>query len=248
MEEFSMVSKRVFLFATMVALVTATAFAAPTLEVGTLQMVVDGSGNALGLADLNNNPALITAVQTSTVGVNGPWTAAPDNTAAIGRYLAQGYNFGDWLGTVGITSGNAQANAGVIGLGFASGADYTSYLTDFYGVVPAPTATVIKYTYVGDSNLDGVVDINDMLSFLGNYDPSGTVPGSYFQGDTNFDSIIDITDMLNLLGNYPTEDPVLSGGSMKSIQSSQSVVPEPATITMLLVAGIIALVAKKRFI
>ena len=231
--------KRVIFTAAISCCFVTFAFATPSVDVGILQMQVDGAGNPLGYANLTNNPAIISQVQTSTTGA-APWTTVPNSTATVAQYMTDAFNGGSWNGTTGIGSSVAANNAGFIGLGYNSGAEYTANFATFYGVAPAATDSVIKCTYVGDFNLDGVVDGNDLGNFLSWYDPHNPTPGvDYSDGDTNFDGVIDGTDLGNLLSDYPITSPVLSGSGIKAV-------PEPGTISLLIIAGGMALFTLKR--
>jgi hypothetical protein len=231
--------KRVIFTAAISCCFVTFAFAAPSVDVGILQMQVNGAGAPLGYANLTNNPAIISQVQTSTTGA-APWTTVPNGTATIAQYMNAAYNNGSWTGTTGIGSSVAANNAGFIGLGYNSGAEYTANYSTFYGIAPAATDTLIKCTYVGDFNLDGVVDINDLLNFLNYFDPNNPTPGvDYSDGDTDFNGVIDTTDLLNFLNNYPITSPVLSGSGIKAV-------PEPGTISLLVIAAGMALFTLKR--
>jgi Dockerin type I domain len=53
--------------------------------------------------------------------------------------------------------------------------------------------------FAGDANLDGTVNITDLLVLLNNYNQTGK---DWEQGDFNFDGTVNITDLLLLLNNY----------------------------------------------
>jgi hypothetical protein len=60
----------------------------------------------------------------------------------------------------------------------------------------------VKYTYLGDTNLDGVVDSNDLSNFFGGY--YGGLTG-WLNGDFNYDGVVNSADyslMLAGLGFY----------------------------------------------
>ncbi len=83
-------------------------------------------------------------------------------------------------------------------------------------VVPDPTPILVKYTQIGDANLDGAVDEADLAIVAQHYDPAGdsTVNGStdWSNGDFNYDGVVDDNDV-KLLGKYysPTLSPTLDG-------------------------------------
>jgi hypothetical protein len=101
---------------------------------------------------------------------------------------------GDWLGD-GIGSSSV-TEPGVTGLAIAEARDAFSLApTDtavFAGETVDATAVLIKYTYVGDVNLDGQIDAAD----YGIIDNFVQFPGAngYWNGDVNYDNVIDAAD------------------------------------------------------
>jgi hypothetical protein len=102
--------------------------------------------------------------------------------------------------------------------------------TTFDGMSLASGDILIKYTYLGDLNLDGVVNTAD-LAMMGKVPTTGTDAGviSWFDGDLNYDGKINQDDYaLFMLGN------ARQGASLASV-------PEPAMISLLalpLLAGL----------
>lgn len=84
----------------------------------------------------------------------------------------------------------------------------------------------------GDTNNDGVVDLTDLNNVLNNFGVSAT--GN--PGDDNGDGTVDLTDLNDVLNNFGTHSPAASG---------LSVVPEPASLSLLAV-GATALLARRR--
>jgi hypothetical protein len=67
-----------------------------------------------------------------------------------------------------------------------------------------PANTVeIRYTLVGDVNLDGSVNITDVNTLVPHYNSSGDWTG----GDFNYDGKVNITDANALVPNYNTSLP-----------------------------------------
>ena len=69
------------------------------------------------------------------------------------------------------------------------------------------TTVIIKYTYTGDANLDGLIDAVD----YGVIDNSIQFPGSsgYFNGDFNYDGVIDAADYGYIDNNIQVQGPPL---------------------------------------
>ncbi|HWB54678.1 MAG TPA: hypothetical protein VG722_10815, partial [Tepidisphaeraceae bacterium] len=108
--------------------------------------------------------------------------------------LASGYNDGSWNGD-GIVSSAAAGNPNH---DTALAYDEAS---DLYGLVGSDTARVdgetidattivIKYTWVGDLNMDGVVDATDLYWMS----PVGTTNATWAMGDFNYDGIVNADD------------------------------------------------------
>jgi hypothetical protein len=76
------------------------------------------------------------------------------------------------------------------------------------------------YALVGDTNLDGTVNLIDLLILLDNYGETGA---DWAQGDFNYDGVVNLTDLLALLNNYGQTAPEPSFFSMTSV-------PEPVSM------------------
>jgi PEP-CTERM motif len=88
---------------------------------------------------------------------------------------------------------------------------------------------------VGDANLDGGVNITDLLNLLNNYTLTGQ---DWSDGDFNYDGAVNITDLLAMLNNYG------DNGGVGSFHSTLSV-PEPGTLSLMAIGGG-ALLARRR--
>jgi autotransporter-associated beta strand protein len=124
--------------------------------------------------------------------------ASSDPISTIIGYLTSGYAHGTWTGT-GITSSAAANGNGLTTLGYA---DNGSQIT-------------IKYTWLGDTNLDGVVNNADLLAMA----PTGTTNATWSKGDFNYDGIVNADDYaLFMLGAADSNGANIS-----------TTLPEPAT-------------------
>jgi hypothetical protein len=141
-----------------------------------------------GSLDLADNDAII------------DYDAADESpTAAIEALVSRGYDGGTWTGD-GIRSSTAAAAEGpaigLTGIGLAEpaaiyGISGTETIT-WSGQTIDATCLLLKYTYIGDANLDGLVDGAD----YGQIDNWVQFPGShgYWNGDFNYDGVIDGAD------------------------------------------------------
>jgi autotransporter-associated beta strand protein len=124
-------------------------------------------------------------------------------------------------------------------------------LSNFGGVPVDATAILLKYTYRGDTNLDGGVDLNDLYNLAVNYDPKHTKGGSavWQKGDSNYDGWVDLKDLTLLATNWqagvgnPLSTPL--GQILTSLGLPQVSVPEP-TVLGLAALGLTGLLARRR--
>ena len=124
--------------------------------------------------------------------------------------MISGYNNGAWNGE-GI---NTSAATAATGLGWKDDADNQRIL--------------VKYTYYGDANLDGQVNITDLAALATGWQTSGV----WVNGDFNYNGFIDITDLAALATNWQAGAGNPLGPSLdqalESVGLSGSTVPEPA--------------------
>jgi autotransporter-associated beta strand protein len=102
----------------------------------------------------------------------------------------------------------------------------------------------VRFTLLGDTNLDGKVDVTDLGNLASSY---GTGSGAlWVQGDTNYDGKVDVTDLGNLASSYGgalASGP--SGGASAMVAQSLAIpagdatsVPEPAAIGFVALASL----------
>jgi autotransporter-associated beta strand protein len=165
-------------------------------------------------------------------------------------YVRSGLNAdhgGYWDGT-GIRSTDAAANS-LTAVAVVDNADLL--FTSFGGMDVDPTSVLVKYTYVGDNNLDGIVDWeNDFLAFQ-----NGVLFGiknnnNWLCGDYNYDGVVDWeNDFLAFQNGLLFQGSPLSGGLLEGAGAllaapegillgldgagGLDAVPEPATLALL---------------
>ncbi len=196
---------------------------------------VSGSGTF----DLNNNHVIIN------------FSGQSDPIASITAYLKSGYNGGAWNGP-GIISSAAQnpTNGFRYGIGWADGSD---------GVVAnlSPGQIELKYTLLGDANLDGFVSGTDFSILAANF---GTAATNWDQGNFLYSSSVNGSDFSALAANFGQGD---SGADVQIAQadiaaldsfaianglplSTIDAVPEPVAGALLLSAAAATLVTRHR--
>jgi hypothetical protein len=156
-------------------------------KLGTL--AIDNNGAALGTrvyfgtVDLKDNDLLITGMSAQYANV---------------RDMVRSGSAGSWTGK-GLTSSEAASGtlAGLTALGAilnedpiaAPGVAIKSSFSGFTGL--AKTDILVKYTWVGDSNLDGIVNSVDTSLFL---DGLVNQYSGWYYGDYNYDNTINSVD------------------------------------------------------
>ncbi len=125
------------------------------------------------------------------------YAGGSDPIAAIASYLQSGYNNGAWNGP-GIISSAAQTptNGFEYGIGYADGAD---------GIVPGLSSgqIEIKYTLLGDANLDGTVNGSDFSILAANFGLGAT---NWDQGNFLYGFSVNGSDFSALAANFGQGD------------------------------------------
>jgi hypothetical protein len=163
---------------------------------------------------MNGGSASLSSIDgTLSIGANSRWnlndndailrtsnaSAAQATLTSVATLISSGSNGGTWTG-MGITSlAAATSVSGLATLGFANNAELG--LTSFNGQTIDTNAVLIKYTYFGDSNLDGFVTDDDLGYFLAGY---GTAIGNnpWSLGDYNHDGFTTDDDLGYFLASY----------------------------------------------
>ncbi len=195
-----------------------------------------------GLLDVTNNSMIVN---------NG-------NLASITSNIAKGYNGGPWNGTTGITSSTAAGTHNTaVGVELNSNGS-TALLSTFEGQGVTSTDVLVKYTYFGDANLDGVVNGSDYTLIDNGFNNNLT---GWHNGDFNYDGIVNGDDYTLIDNAFNTQGAPIAAvpgfgelsraAEMIAINTSQvaggssSGVPEPASLG-LLGAGAVALLGRRR--
>ena len=188
-------------------------------------------GKVLGITGLNLNTTGVFDINDGMMIVDYTGTS-PLQT--ILNQIAAGSGDQSSIGPGNIVSTALVANAGAlhkVALGYAEASNlgYTS----LGGKNLDGTDVIVRYTYVGDANLDGRVNALDFNAVATNFGGSGT--NIWYRGDFNADSQVNTSDFTAMVQNFnlALSSPALEPGL-------GSLVPEPGSLA-LLAAGAVML-------
>jgi hypothetical protein len=155
----------------------------------TLSALNIGSG---GVLDIANNVVIIDYMGTSPL-------------TTIQSLITTGYASGAWTGN-GIRSSTAAAIAAnpndphKTGIGFAEATDlFSSFPATFAGQTVDDTTVLVKYTFYGDADLTGNVNLQDFNRLAANF---GQSPRRWAHGDFNYDTLVNLVDFDLLASNF----------------------------------------------
>jgi autotransporter-associated beta strand protein len=199
-----------------------------TVSTGTASVITNGGNNAVtyvntltvaaaAALDLNDNDLVVGSGSFTTLQnlVFAGYRGGPDTSAT---------------GIVSSTSQNVHAGTTILALFDNAQAGFGDW-PQGSGQTIAAGAIVGKYTYIGDTNMDGQVTPQDYTATDSNLGTSVDPAISWFYGDTNFDGSIDPTDYAGIDGALG-----LGQGNPLAI-NGLAAVPEPASLGVLTVAG-----------
>ena len=192
------------------------------------------SGGALvlgsGAASLFSAPSLATGakvdVQAGSLAIDYLGRATP--AATIKAQLTSGYAAGAWNGA-GISTSSAVAGQTALG-----------WKEDV-----AAQSILIKYTYYGDANLDGQVDISDLGALAIGWQASAV----WSRGDFDYSGFVDILDLGKLATNWQLGVNAPLGPSfdeaLASLGLAGASVPEPVSGTAGALVGLLATMCRR---
>ena len=162
------------------------------------------------------------------------------NYTNINTWVTSGWdNFNyDGFGIRSTSSLTEPSNLGTVG--FMDNAIFNMASWQGVSLDPAFNQVLVKYTYYGDANLDGIVDSNDYGLIDAGF--GGALSG-WQVGDFNYDGAIDSNDygLIDAGFGFAGAPLSLAGGGPKG----GGVVPEPGSLA-LAATGMLGLLARRR--
>ena len=186
---------------------------------------VNGNFTLTGLQ--GTNPLAGKAIDLNQSKVFIDYTGGPDPVSTVRQYIVNGYNGGLWNGqptaSTGVITSSAAAQNASYAIGWADSADGS-------GVNSTANSIELKYTLMGDANLNGTVDIFDLNALLPHFNGAG----GWTSGDFNYSSNVDIFDLNALLPNFnvsmaPQVAPATTSSAVTAATSTQTSAPAPTS-------------------
>ena len=108
------------------------------------------------------------------------------------------------------------------------------------------TSVLVKYTFYGDSDLDGDVDVADLGNLASNWQSSA----EWVSGDFDYSGFVDVADLGMLASNWQSGVSTPLAGSLDEILASLGLpsnsVPEPGSIVWISTLGASSLMRSRR--
>ena len=215
---------------------------------GSATVTKSGAGSAT--LSGNNTYTGVTTVQGGRLILAGTGAQTPVLTGAAGANITGGRLVLDYSGGSTPATTVKSLLTAAAASNFASGQIRSSTATATKGLGwadnAAATQVTIAYTYKGDANCDGQVDVTDLGALATNWQTASVWAG----GDFNYDGFVDVTDLGTLATNWQAGvgNPLGPGSfqdALASVGLGGVTVPEPATLSVLSI-GAMGLIARRR--
>jgi hypothetical protein len=196
---------------------------------------------ATALSGLSSGKLDLTDGKMITRSDVGSWNST--NYSGLTGAIKTGRNGGAWNGMAGIVTSmsDAQGIGALRTIGIADASDVQRVGQTFGGVTLTAGDVMIAYTYGGDADLTGIIDSDDFFQIDQGFQNAAT---GYDNGDFNYDGRVDADDYFIINRNYARA--ALQASAPVEMAAGVSVVPEPANLTLLVVAGAVCSARRRR--
>ncbi|MGN6370655.1 MAG: beta strand repeat-containing protein [Phycisphaerae bacterium] len=188
------------------------------------------------------------AVKTGAFGLAGgagAWTSGLDigvgklilqsaNNAADATQFREQVKFGATGAPNGIFSTSLPSNFAIAVLDNA-----VLHKATFGGLPVDSSSVMVAAEMLGDSNVDGKVDLTDLSTVLNNF---GTTTAAWTSGNFDGAATIDLTDLSDVLNNFGLTNPNASAAPVSMVAAA----PEPASLAVLGVGALAAVRRRRR--
>ena len=226
----------------------ATGAAATVRTLTGLTIATNGTVTLAPSATVAARTVLVTSAASLTGGTldvgNGDVIVHGGSLAALSAAAATGYAGGTFRGT-GLTSTVAAADAKhATGVAVVQNAAGNGTLFDtFDGQPVTATDVLVRYTYFGDTNLDGTVTAADYTRLDVGYVNRLT---GWANGDFNYDGTVDGSDYALIDNAFNQQSTALASNAIAASATVTTGVPEPAAVAGLIVAAGVGLGRRRR--
>ncbi|HJS07060.1 MAG TPA: PEP-CTERM sorting domain-containing protein [Pirellulales bacterium] len=195
-------------------------------NVVTTALTIAGGDTPTGTLDVTNNGVVV------DYPAAGPNPAAQIRTQINSGRGAPGL-IGTWDGE-GITSSTSAGAPDSTSVGYAVNGDLPlGAVTTFRGETVDASSVLIRHTRIGDANLDGVVNDDDVTIVGSTYAP-GVPQAAWALGDFDYNGFVDDDDVTLIGAFYNTSAAPLAAPSSGATVAA---VPEPGSLVLALLAA-----------
>ena len=168
----------------------------------------------------------------------------PTKSAALGQLTTlvnSGRNSGSWTGP-GITSATVAAAPTQFGIAVADNALLN--FTSVNGQSVDANSILVTPALLGDSNLDGNIDLTDLTAVLNNF---GATTSAWTSGNFDGTATIGLTDLSTVLNNFGQTSSIVGAAAVVLSDSAlPAPAPEPASAATLLVTALLLATCRRR--
>jgi len=158
---------------------------------------LNGSFTLSGLQGTNPLAGSAIDLNRSTLYIN--YSSGPDLLNTVKQYINNGYNGSAWNGQPTASTGVIRSSAAASNPNHNTAIGYADSASD-PAINTTPNSVELRYTLIGDINLDAAVNITDVNALVPHYNGAG----NWTSGDFNYDGQVNITDVNALVPNYNT--------------------------------------------
>jgi hypothetical protein len=219
---------------------------------GTVKIAPDGSAagvstiTALAVAagarlDLSNNKVI-------TASAIGSWNG--NSYTGITGLIQSGRDGGGWGGSGIVTSQSSAITGDFTSIGIATAAQVTGVAVTatatWAGQTVTGSNTLVMYTYGGDANLDGKLNVDDYGRIDSNI---GLGTAGWYNGDFNYDGKVNVDDYGIIDSNIGIQGAPFPTGadvSTSAVNAAAVAVPEPLVLPWIVLTFVLPLRRRQR--